>query len=136
MSAISRLNRTGPIAFSQITTGTPYGAINNLIDNVVGTPAAQNISLSASLGLLIKNLGNPVTDTKDSIGIGVGLVTLNSSTDARMSEFYGGNYISASIQESGVNQGVWFTQFYPDSVVPNSNFLTRETSSRVSIYST
>lgn len=135
MSAIPRLNRTGPIAFSQITTGTAYGAINNLIDNVVGTPATQNVSLSSSLGLLIKNLGNPVTDTKDSLGIGIGLVTLNTSTDARMSEFYGGNYISASIQESGVNQGVWFGQFYPDSVVPNSNFLTRETSSRVYRYS-
>ena len=134
MSAITRLNRSGPIAFSQLTTGTPYGAINNLIDNVVGTPATQNISLSSSLGLLIRNAGDPITDTKNALGVGIGLVTLNTSNDARMSEFYGGNFLSASIRQSGSNQGVWFTQFYPDSVVPNSNFLTRETSSRVYRY--
>lgn len=134
MSAITRLNRTGPIAFSQMTIGTPYGAINNLIDNVVGTPASQNISLSASLGLLIKNTGDPTTDTKDSLGLGIGLVTLNQSADARMSEFYGGNYLSASITKSGSATGVWFTEFYPDSVVPNANYLTRETSSRVYRY--
>lgn len=138
MSAITRLNRTGPIAFSQMTIGTPYGAINNLIDNVVGTPASQNISLSASLGLLIKNTGDPTTDTKGDLGLGIGLVTLNQSNDARMSEFYGGNYISASITKSGSATGVWYTKFYPDSMVPNANYLTRETSSvlyRYTVYS-
>jgi len=134
MSAITRLNRSGPIAFSQLTTGTPYGSINNLIDNVVGTPPTQNISLSSSLGLLMRNTGDPVTDTQNALGIGIGLVTLNDLADARMSEFYGGNFLSASIQEYGVNQGVWYTNFYPDSVVPNANFLTRETSSRVYRY--
>lgn len=138
MSAITRLNRTGPIAFSQLTVGTPYGAINNLIDNVVGTPPTQNISLSASLGVLIKNTGDPTTDTKGDLGLGIGLVTLNQSADARMSEFYGGNYISASITKSGSATGVWYTKFYPDSMVANSNYLTRETSSllyRYSVYS-
>lgn len=134
MSAITRLNRSGPIAFSQLTTGTPYGSINNLIDNVVGTPPTQNISLSSSLGLLMRNTGDPVTDTQNALGIGIGLVTLNDLADARMSEFYGGNFLSASIQEYGVNQGVWYTNFYPDSVVSNANFLTRETSSRVYRY--
>ena len=98
MSAITRLNRTGPIAFSQLTVGTPYGAINNLIDNVVGTPPTQNISLSASLGVLIKNTGDPTTDTKGDLGLGIGLVTLNQSADARMSEFDGGNYISDCVK--------------------------------------
>jgi hypothetical protein len=134
MSAITRLNRSGPIAFSQLTTGTPYGSINNLIDNVVGTPPTQNISLSSSLGLLMRNTGDPVTDTQNALGIGIGLVTLNDLADARMSEFYGGNFLSASIKQYGVNQGVWYTNFYPDSVVPNANFLTRETSSRVYRY--
>lgn len=135
MSSITKLNRSGPIAFSQLTLGTPYSAINNLIDNVVATPATQNISLSSSLGLLIRNLGNPTTDTKNDLGIGVGLVTLNQSADARMSEFYGGNYLSASITKHGAaNSGVYFVNFYPDSVVSNSNYLTRETSSKVYRY--
>ena len=135
MSAITRLNRSGPIAFSQLTTGTPYGAINNLIDNVVGTPSTQNISLSASLSLLRRNTGNPVTDTVDSLGLGIGLVSLDTINDSKMSEFYGGNYLSSSVKEYGSGNGVWHLTFYPDSVVPNSNYLTRETSSRVYRYS-
>lgn len=135
MSAITRLNRSGPIAFSQLTTGTPYGAINNLIDNVVGTPSTQNISLSASLSLLRRNTGDPTTDTVESLGLGIGLVSLDTINDSKMSEFYGGNYLSSSVKEYGSNNGVWHLEFYPDSVVPNSNYLTRETSSRVYRYS-
>jgi len=135
MSSITKLNRSGPIAFSQLTTKTPFGAINNLIDNVVGTPATQNISLSSSLGLLIKNKGDSTTDTQDALGIGIGLVSINQFPDAKMSEFYGGNYLSASITKHGdATSGVYFANFYPDSVVPNSNYLTRETSSKVYRY--
>jgi hypothetical protein len=131
--SINRLNRGGSLSFSQLATGSPYSAINNLLANVDAVVPTQNISLSASLARLKSFAGDPVENTKVNQGVGVGLVSFDNINDARMSEFYGANYLSASIKSQG--NGVWYAEFYPDSTVYNANYLTEETSSRVYRYS-
>jgi hypothetical protein len=129
----NRLNRGGPLSFSQITIGTPHASINSLLANVEANVPTQNISLSASLTKLKGFAGDPINNTKNDQGIGVGLVSYNNVSDVKMSEFYGANYLSASIKPLG--DGVWYAEFYPDSTVYNANYLTEETSSRIYRYS-
>ena len=130
---INRLNRGGSLSFSQLAAGSPYASINNLLANVDNVVPTQNISLSASLARLKAFTGDPVNNVKSDQGIGAGLVSYDNIRDARMSEFYGANFLSASVKSQG--NGVWYAQFYPDSTVYNANYLTQETSSRVYRYS-
>ena len=131
--SVKRLNRGGPLSFSQLATGSPYCAINNLLENVDVVVPTQNISLSSSLARLKAFTGDPNENVKNDAGVGAGLVSFNNINDAKMSEFYGANFLSASIKPQG--NGVWYAQFYPDSTVYNSNYLTTETSSRIYRYS-
>lgn len=134
--SVKRLNRSGPISFTQLASGSPYSSVNQLLENVDLVVPTQNISLSASLARLKAFTGDPNDNVKSDAGVGVGLVSYDTTKDAKMSEFYGANYLSASIKASpSSGLGVWYAQFYPDSVVYNSNYLTKETSSRAYRYS-
>lgn len=132
--SVKRLNRSGPISFTQLASGSPYSSVNQLLANVDLVVPTQNISLSASLAKLKAFTGDPNDNVKNDLGVGVGLVSYDSIVDAKMSEFYGANYLSASIK-LGDAPGICSASFYPDSVVYNSNYLTKETSSRIYRYS-
>jgi len=132
MSNVNRLNRSGPLSFSELTLGSPYSSISDLLSNIESVPT-QNVSVSASLSLLRSWTGDPTDNTKTLYGVGTGLVSYDSVVDAKLSEFYGANYLSASIKPNG--SGRWDVKIWPDSVVYNSNYLTQETSSRVYRYS-
>ena len=128
MANVNRLNRSGPLSFSELTLGSPYTSISDLLGNIESAPT-QNVSVSASLSLLRSWTGDPTDNTKTLYGVGTGLVSYDSVVDAKLSEFYGANYLSASIKANG--SGRWDVKIWPDSVVYNSNYLTQETSSRV-----
>ena len=132
MANVNRLNRSGPLSFSELTLGSPYTSISDLLGNIQSVPT-QNVSVSSSLSLLRSWTGDPTNNTKPLYGVGTGLVSYDGVVDARLSEFYGANYLSASIKPNGT--GRWDVKIWPDSVVYNSNYLTQETSSRVYRYS-
>lgn len=132
MANINRLNRSGPLSFSELTLGSPYTSISDLLGNIESVPT-QNVSVSASLSLLRSWTGNPIDNIKTLYGVGTGLVSYDDVADAKLSEFYGANYLSASVKPNG--SGRWDVKIWPDSVVYNSNYLTQETSSRVYRYS-
>ena len=134
--SIKRLNRSGPISFTQIATNSPYSAINNMLANVDIVVPTQNISVSASLARLKAFTGDSIQGIKTDFGIGVGLINYDYSKNVKLSEFCGGNYLSASVKKLlSPYLGVCHTQVYSDSAVYNSNYLTQETSSRVYRYS-
>ena len=132
MPNVNRINRSGPLSFSELTLGSPYTSISDLLGNIQSVPT-QNVSVSSSLSLLRSWTGDPTNNTKPLYGVGTGLVSYDGVVDARLSEFYGANYLSASIKPNGT--GRWDVKIWPDSVVYNSNYLTQETSSRVYRYS-
>ena len=132
MANVNRLNRSGPLSFSELTLGSPYTSISDLLGNIESAPT-QNVSVSASLSLLRSWTGDPIDNIKKLYGVGTGLVSYNDVADAKLSEFYGANYLSASVKPNG--SGRWDVKIWPDSVVYNSNYLTQETSSRVYRYS-
>jgi hypothetical protein len=132
MPNVNRINRSGPLSFSELTLGSPYTSISDLLGNIQSVPT-QNVSVSSSLSLLRSWTGDPTNNTKPLYGVGTGLVSYDGVVDAKLSEFYGANYLSASIKPNGT--GRWDVKIWPDSVVYNSNYLTQETSSRVYRYS-
>jgi hypothetical protein len=132
MANVNRLNRSGPLSFSELTLGSPYTSISDLLGNIESAPT-QNVSVSASLSLLRSWTGDPIDNIKKLYGVGTGLVSYDDVADAKLSEFYGANYLSASVKPNG--SGRWDVKIWPDSVVYNSNYLTQETSSRVYRYS-